>query len=356
MSYKKISYSESKKGGAKKSNRGKLPFLIKFNIFMLVFLMICAGGIGTAYAFLYEPVKDPGHILTVNRTNPPDKTAEPLGSDDPNHGTQLSFNKDVVSVLLIGADMAAWRDVTQFGYNSDVMMLFVLNVKTCTGTVISLPRDTWALIDRVNTNTGKPTTQYTGKLNSAFSQGGGPDKYSYDNTVRAVSRMLNIPIDYYVGLNMDGVGPLTDAVGGVDVVIQADFSAFGWPKGSTQHLTGANALTYVRERENIGTDGSDISRTGRQREFVQAYINKVKTLGAVDLVTKLYGPMSQYVDYDPKINLQVAVSFATVLSKMDMNSINFQILPGDLYNGGWEPDKTAVTQLMNSLFYVQKNR
>ena len=70
------------------------------------------------------------------------------------------------------------------------------------------------------------------------------------NTVRAVSDLLSgIGIDYYISMNMDGVGVLNDSIGGVDVEVLDDFEDVPeFKKGETVHLTGDLALTYVRGR------------------------------------------------------------------------------------------------------------
>ena len=73
----------------------------------------------------------------------------------------------------------------------------------------------------------------------------------------AVSRLMyNIPIDRVCVFNCEAIGVINDAVGGVEVTIENDFTDESeevlepeFYKGNTLKLTGEQAVTFIRERD-----------------------------------------------------------------------------------------------------------
>ena len=130
-----------------------------------------------------------------------------------------------VSVLAMGTDVGA-LDRVNSGGNTDSLELFTINPKTKKITMTSIPRDT---LVRVNTKKG-PT--YV-KINAAYSIGG-PKQ-----TVKQVSELLDVPIDYYAVLNMGVLKKAVNTVGGVTVDNPFAFTYEGhhFKKGK-QHLNG----------------------------------------------------------------------------------------------------------------------
>lgn len=70
--------------------------------------------------------------------------------------------------------------------------------------LVSIPRDTLVQLqgaDEFNMQ----------KINAAYNVGGS------DMAMSTVEKMFDVPIDYYVTVNMGGLSKIVDAVGGVDV-------------------------------------------------------------------------------------------------------------------------------------------
>ena len=101
------------------------------------------------------------------------------------------------------------------------------------------------------------------------------------NTVSAVSGLLgdleNIR-GYYI-LNMDDVGVLNSAVGGVEVTIEDDLTATDpdMTKGTTLTLTDEQAERYFRARMGVG-GGTNAERMSRQRAYMASFFDKVGDL------------------------------------------------------------------------------
>ncbi|HOV70047.1 MAG TPA: LCP family protein [Clostridia bacterium] len=302
---------------------------------------------------------------TTPTTTPTTITPAPGGSTDPNQtpGTNptesniptlppdyqnMVFNNDLYTVLFIGVDTDEERKAQNKGYNADTLILISLDVKTNKTYLISIPRDTKAIINKVNSK-GQITGERTDKINAAFGYGLGMDKYGCENTCAAVERLLEVPVRKYVAIDMDGIAPLTDAIGGVELVIDADFSAWGMPKGSLQLLDGEKAYRYVRTRKDVGTGGSDIARTKRQLRFVNAYLQKVKQLNPVTTYWYNRHLIDKYVHTN--ISNEDMYVYAQLLINADFEDSFSVSLPGSGDGFYWILNRNELAAIRNHVFF-----
>ncbi len=192
----------------------------------------------------------------------------------------MEATEDIFRILLIGVDS---RDDNIKG-RSDCMILFDINSKTKKIVMTSLLRDIYVDIPGYESN----------RLNAAYALGG-PRLLT-----QTISNSFGIDVDKYVIINFWLVRDVVDALGGVEVDVTSEEleqinnnlneqnKLLGNQYG-TDHLAESNigkiqlngnqALAYAR----IRYEGSDFSRTGRQREVVSAGIEKVKGLGILDI-------------------------------------------------------------------------
>ncbi len=192
-------------------------------------------------------------------------------------------NKDVINVLLIGADS---RNGTNTG-NTDVMMLISVNKQTKELKLVSFFRDSYLYVEGERGS-------YCTKLNAAFSMGGP------ETLVKTIENNYKIEIDNYVMVNFESFKTIVDAMGGVTVDVQqyeADYNykKFGvaLPVGEDVTLNGEQALCFVRIR-NCDSDG-DVSRTRRQRQVIDSILSRVKKASISDL-NKYIDLLLPYVD------------------------------------------------------------
>ena len=75
--------------------------------------------------------------------------------------------------------------------------------------LVSIPRDTKAEI------AGRGTEE---KINHAYAYGG-PNM-----AVKTIEKLMNVPIDHYATIDMDGLHDMIDTLGGVDVVSNSTFT------------------------------------------------------------------------------------------------------------------------------------
>ncbi|WP_414047233.1 LCP family protein [Macrococcus equi] len=176
-------------------------------------------------------------------------------------------NKDAISVALFGVDANAQRLSSGDKGRSDSIILMSINPKENKTVMLSIPRDTYSEM------VGKGTQE---KIAHAYAYGGAK------MAVQSVEKLMNVPIDYYATINMDGMHDMIDKVGGIDVKSNATFNAngFDFKKGETVHLDADKALAFIRARKGDGA-GGDFGRQERQQIVIQGIAHKVMNVQSV---------------------------------------------------------------------------
>lgn len=180
--------------------------------------------------------------------------------------------RELTNLLLIGVDWAEMDSPAASGRYAgqvDFLLLLTFDKKNRTISTLQIDRDTMTDIRVYG-----PFGDYTGIretqicLSHAY---GATAAENCENTVWAASRLLgNIPVDGYLALDMSAITALNDALGGVTVTLEEDFSALDpqMVRGATITLQGKQAETFVRGRTGVG-DGTNAARMKRQKAFMQ---------------------------------------------------------------------------------------
>lgn len=206
------------------------------------------------------------------------------------------------SILLLGTDTGSLGRKEQG--RTDSMILATVNPQIKQTKMLSIARDSRVKIARTNK---------LAKINSAYEYGG------ISNTINTVQNFLDVPVDYYVLLNMRGIEQLVDAVGGVKVNNKFTFNYEGkhFPKGLI-YLNGADALKYSRMR--YSDPDNDFGRQRRQQQIIQAVLRKAVSLNMLTHYNEFLTAMQD--------NLQTNLTLEDVLSiqKKYRKALNFQTL------------------------------
>jgi len=162
------------------------------------------------------------------------------------------------------------------GKRSDTMLLIHISKKRDKAAIISIPRDTYALIPEHTNSQGKIIPASHSKLNSAFNWGGAP------LLIDTFEQMSGLRIDHYIEVNFVGFVRMVDALGGVEICTKKDIddpkSHLVLPAG--RHiLDGVDSLKYVRTRQFDGL--GDLGRMKRQQEFAGAMLRKATSAGVL---------------------------------------------------------------------------
>lgn len=198
-------------------------------------------------------------------------------------------NKEPFSVLLLGVDTGDLGRTEQG--RSDTMMVVTVNPNTEQTSILSIPRDTYTEI------VGRGTMD---KINHAYAFGG------VSMSINSVQKLLDIPIDYYVEVNMQGVKDIVDTLGGVQVTppLSFNYEGYKFTEGQSVTLDGDTALAYSRMRYD--DPNGDYGRQGRQRQIIVAAMRKVASLSTITNYQGILGALEN--------NMQTNLTFDNMVS------------------------------------------
>lgn len=238
-----------------KKNKKKWPKIVA-GIFLVLFLAV--GG----YAFMvYKSLTEAVETMHQPISHKSDKRPQEITLTE----------KEPFSVLMLGVD-----ERTGDKGRSDTMIVLTVNPNDKSIKMVSIPRDTRTEI------IGKG---FEDKINHAYAFG------NEEMSMATVENFLDIPLDYYIKVNMESFKDIVDAVGGITVNSSLDFSQEGYhfTKG-TNTLDGEAALAYVRMRKQ--DPNGDFGRQQRQRQIIEGVIKKglsVNSLTKFDDVFEVLG-------------------------------------------------------------------
>ncbi|HEM2794064.1 TPA: LCP family protein [Streptococcus suis] len=239
-----------------------------------------------------------------------------------------------LTILLMGVDMdQATRGGDWEGGRSDSMILVTVNPKTKETNMMSLTRDIMVEIAEANGESSGTVE----KLNHSYSYGQAP------MAIATIEKMMDINIDHYIEINMDGLVELVDAVGGIEIN-----NTLGFPISISEHepaytsivqpgqqlVNGDQALVYARMRYD--DPEGDIGRQRRQREVITAIIKKLLQLDGLTQYKKILTAISN------NMRTNIEISPATIPSllgyKDSVSKLNSYQLRG-------------VDQMVDAIYY-----
>ena len=197
-------------------------------------------------------------------------------------------NSTAMNYLLVGSDtreglskaelkaLRVGSVATAAGKRSDTMLLVHISKARDKAVMISIPRDTFALIPEHTSKSGKLIPAVYSKINSSFNWGGAP------LLIQTIEEMTELKIDHYIEINFAGFARIVDSIGGVEVCTKKNIND---PKShlileaGVHTLNGIESLKYVRTREFDGL--GDLGRMQRQQAFMSAVLRKATSAGVL---------------------------------------------------------------------------
>ena len=151
--------------------------------------------------------------------------------------------------------------------------------------------------------------------------------------IDTVQALTGVHIDHFAELNLDGFYELANVFNGIEVCVKSengglnltDANSGAHLKVGYQHLDAAQALAFVRERDNLSN--GDLDRTHRQQAVIDYVIWKLKTQGVLtDLgqLSSLLTVAKQYLITDRSWNL---LDFISEMKSLTGNNLTFATLP-----------------------------
>ncbi|CAD7360225.1 MULTISPECIES: LCP family protein [Staphylococcus] len=241
--------------------------------------------------------------------------------------SKVNAAKEPVSILFLGIDdSSSRRENGQSTEHSrtDAMILSTLNPDKHQIRLLSIPRDTLSYIPKVG---------YFDKITHAHAYGGP------ESSMDTVETELNVPVDYYVRINMDAFADTVDELGGIEYNVPYDLNEPNTKdkgriklKKGKQKLNGDEALAITRTRKQ----DSDLKRGERQMEVLKILFRKAQetnSLHKLDDIIEIVGKNSKH-----NLNYSEIRALATNYLANDV-TIKSQQLKGE-------------NELLNGIYYI----
>jgi len=292
----------------------------KWKILLVGSILILLSGIITYGTFF---------ITHLNKTL--DQIHEPLQREQKNRVEQVSLKKkEPFSVLLLGVD-----ERENDKGRSDTMIVVTVNPNVNSIKMLSIPRDTYVdIIGR----------EMKDKINHAYAFG------DVEMSIDTVEAFLDIPIDYYVKVNMEGFKAIVDALGGITVNNDLELTANGYhfPMGEVQ-LDGEKALVFSRIRYE--DPRGDFGRQIRQKEIISQIINKGASLSSLWKYQSIFDAIGNNVKTNLSFDEMVKIQQDYADTRHNIEQLNFESGKGEYIGKIWYyfPDEEEVLKYQNIL-------
>ncbi|MCQ4627909.1 LCP family protein [Corynebacterium sp. CCUG 65737] len=238
--------------------------------------------------------------------------------------------------------------------NTDTIMVVRVPNDGSRATAVSIPRDTYVHDDtfgntKINGVYGLHALDKREELTADGMDEGKPmeeqvARAGQQGLINAVADLTGVEVDHYAEVGLLGFVLLTDAVGGVDVCLNAavdePLSGARFPAGRST-LNGTQALAFVRQRHDLPR--GDLDRIVRQQVFMASLVNKAISAGTLSNPAKLRElstAVERSVTVDTGWNI---MSMATQMSDLAAGNVHFVTIPVTSVNGVGDYGESIVT-------------
>ncbi len=316
---------------------------------LLALALIAAGTVFALFKMGEQSVKDANTATNLQTEG----VAYNEGHTIEYNGKTYALNENMASICIIGYDrrteqVVAGKSVGQ----ADAVMVMAVNLDTGKVTAIGIPRDSMVEVDEYmgDVFAGMGTTQLC--LSFAYGDGG---ETSSQYTTAAASRVLyNMPVNSYVSLDMDSIGELANAIGGVAITPLQTIPGTNIVKGKDTVLFGDNALKYVQWRDTSELE-SPLDRQARQSQFVQAFCKESldQSEGNVGMLIKLFNIARD--NGVTNLGVDDFTYLASTVLNTGISGVNVVTLQGEMKQGEvfaeFYLNRTNVYETVLSVYY-----
>jgi LCP family protein required for cell wall assembly len=347
--------TNQKKLPPRHGNSKKPPRLGKIVSFTLKTIAVGLGAIlaitGVTAFDVYNQINQDNIVLvkpTVTEDTETEQIETPAGLTGP------------INMLIVGSDT---REGQGIGYGeveselADVIMMLHISEDRTNASVVSFPRDLLVPIPSCpNPEGGSFSAMSRQMINSSIGYGG------VACTHLTVQNFTGLEIPYLAMIDFQGVIEMSNAIGGVEVLIEKPlndpYTGLNLEAGLNT-LQGVDALAFLRARKGIG-DGSDLNRISNQQLFLTSLFSKVKTEGVLNNPIYLYSLASAAARNmrlsESMSDLGTMFNLASAMREIDPSQLTFLKIPvrgarGEGEAGRLEP----LTAEANKLFEQIRN-
>ena len=250
------------------------------------------------------------------------------------------------NVFISGIDVAGPITTNS---RSDVNIIMTVNPQTRKILLTTTPRDYYVTIPNVS-----------GEQRDKLTHAG---IYGVDASMNTLESLYGIDISYYARVNFTSLETIVDALGGVDVNSEVEFTAQGYSftKGMN-HMDGKQALAFSRERYSF--QEGDNQRGKDQEAVLTAIINKATSPAILKSANEILASVSNCVETNMTQD-EMAKFISMQLNDGGSWSIESQAATGNgdsqaCYSSGSQllyvmwPDETSVANVSTKINEVMK--
>ena len=237
-----------------------------------------------------------------------------------------------IHVMILGVDERK-DDVGR----SDTLMVATVDPEKGTASLLSIPRDTRVAIEGAGYD----------KINAAYAYGG------YALTKKTLEQLLDVPMDYYILIDVHAFERIIDALDGIDIDVEKRmYYEDPWDDDGglvidiypgMQHMTGEKAIEYVRYRDMEG----DIGRIRRQQRFMRAVLQKVTSPEIFAKLPEIVSEVAKSVKTD--LDTGDMIKFLQIMKKVQEDGLTAEMAPGNpaWFKGVsyWIPDIVEIRRM-----------
>ncbi|HJP74854.1 MAG TPA: LCP family protein [Pseudonocardiaceae bacterium] len=276
----------------------------------------------------------------------------PVLSELNNQPNQPPPDDGATDILLVGDDartdaqghalpasaLRQLRTTFDAGTNTDTIIVLRIPKNGGKAYAVSIPRDTYVSIpgwhqDKINAAYGVIQALTAQQLQDS----GDSDRADIQQKSRqagqlalieSVQGLTGIHIDHYAEVNLYGFYLLSQAIGGVPVCLKhatSDKNSGADFKAGVQTVSGSDALSFVRQRDNL--PNGDLDRIVRQQVFLASAAKKLLSAGTLTnpgALGALAGVVRQSLTTDPGLDI---ITFAQQAQSLASGNVEFVTIP-----------------------------
>ncbi len=337
------SHSHSSSSQSKKKKKMSVAAKIALIIFLIILIVIFAA----VFTLIYLESQGKNDLKDVSQAPAPYEEVIEY------NGETYVYNEDIIAIAFIGVDkrdLGLENGVIGTAGQADTDIVMTVDTATGRAKAIAVPRDTMVDVD-LYSESGIFLRSENMQLCLSYAYGNGTDT-SATNVTTSLSRILyNVPINKYFVLDLNGIEPINDSIGGVTLTSLYDLPNYSIKKGDTIHLEGDLTEAYVRTR-NMDTVDASLNRTARQVQYIKAFTAQLvpSVMQDFSVVNKLYSTASKYSTTN--ISLSNVTYLASFLVSKGVTEFETVTLEGEMK----ESDKIDYKDYVYAEFYPDSDR
>ena len=231
--------------------------------------------------------------------------------DSSDDAPTVAVKTDSVNIMLLGVDKREGD-----AGRSDTLMVLTYNADEHKASLLSLPRDTRVHIEGNGYD----------KINHAYAYGG------HELSQKTVESFLNVPMNYYIIIDIHAFEKIIDTVGGIDIDVEKRmYYEDPWDddgglvidlQPGMQHMDGKTAVQYVRYRDGEG----DIGRIQRQQKFMKAFLAQVISPSILPKLPEMVKNLSDAIQTN--MPMSEMLGLIADLPTIQQNGLTSEMVPG----------------------------